>query len=96
MNKLLYGSICLSDLIEIGKTGHSAYKKADNGKIYINVNVWINEEKDKFGNDASVCVNPEKESGHEKKYIGNLKYSEIKGTTQAKANDIPEIDSLPF
>jgi hypothetical protein len=96
MSKLLYGSICLSDLIEIGKTGHSAFKKADNGKIYISVNVWINDEKDQYGNDASIVVNPAKESDHLKKYVGNLKYSEVKGSVQANESDIPNIDDLPF
>jgi len=38
----------------------------------------------------------EKESGHLKKYIGNLKYSEIKGASPVKESDIPEIDDMPF
>lgn len=96
MAKLLYGSICLSDLIEMGKAGHSAFKKADNGKIYVKVNVWINEEKDRYGNDAGILVNPEKESGHLKKFIGNFKWSEIKGSQQASGSDIPDVDDLPF
>jgi hypothetical protein len=99
MSKLLYGSLCLSDLIEIAKTGHSAFKKSDNGKIYCSVNIWINDEKDQYGNDASIVVNPEKESGHLKKYIGNFKWSEIKGgSSPVSAKDIPAIDEsdLPF
>lgn len=97
MSKLLYGSICLSDLVEMGKTGHSAFKKGSNGKIYIDVNVWINDEKDQYGNDASIVLNPSKESGHLKKYIGNFKYSEVKGSVQANESDIPNIDDLlPF
>ena len=49
-NKFFFGSICVTDLIEQLKLKHSAFSKAQNGKIYANVNVWLNEEKDKFGN----------------------------------------------
>ena len=48
MNQLFYGSICLTDLIEKAKSKHSAFSKAQNGKIYANVNVWLNETPDKY------------------------------------------------
>lgn len=97
MSKLLYGSLCLTDLIEHAKTGHSAFTKAQNGKIYCSMNIWINDEKDKYGNDASLQINPAKESNHKKEYLGNFKFSEVKGSEQVKESDIASLtDDLPF
>lgn len=97
-SKLLYGSICLTDLVDNAKTGHSAFTRASNGKIYANINIWLNDEKDKFGNDASIQLNPAKESEHKKEYVGNAKYSERIGSEPIKANDVPDLDGLelPF
>lgn len=98
MSKLLYGSLCLTDLIEHAKTGHSAFTKAQNGKIYCSLNIWINDEKDKYGNDASLQINPAKESNHKKEYLGNFKYSGVKGSEPINVNDVPNLDELelPF
>lgn len=78
MGQLFYGSICLSDLIENAKKKHSAFSKGQNGKIYASVNVWLNDEKDKFGNIMSVQINPTKEMKdlEDRVYIGNLKQSD--------------------
>lgn len=74
-NQLFYGSICLSDLLEQAKAKHSAFTKAQNGKIYVSVNVWLNNETDKFGNIMSIQLNPTKEMKDldKKLYIGNCK-----------------------
>jgi hypothetical protein len=97
MSKLYYGSICFSDLHEALKAAHSAGNKADNGKIYVNVNLWINDEKDKFGNIASLVLSPKKDSGDDNKiYIGNLKESEKKEPEAIKSADVDPIDDLPF
>lgn len=78
MGQLFYGSICLTDLIELAKKKHSAFTKGNNGKIYAAVNVWLNDEKDKFGNIMSVQINPSKEMKdlEDRVYIGNLKQSD--------------------
>lgn len=78
MSQLFFGSICLSDLIEQAKKKHSAFTKGNNGKIYASVNVWLNDEKDKFGNIMSVQINPTKEMKdlEDRLYIGNLKQSD--------------------
>lgn len=77
-NQLFFGSICLTDLIELAKKRHSAFTKGNNGKIYANINVWLNSEKDKFGNIMSVQINPTKEmkDKEDRVYIGNLKQSD--------------------
>ena len=98
MSKLLIGSICYTDLLAHLKSGHSSGNRAKNGKVYVNINVWINDEKDKYGNDASVQLSPAKDSGHEKPYIGNLKFLEKSGSSEpVKAETFTEeTDDLPF
>lgn len=97
--KLMTGSICLSELNEQAKKGHSAFSRGKNGRIYLNVKVWLNEEKDQYGNNASVQLNPKKDMEKENIYIGNLKYAEAKEPDPLKENDmsnIPDDDDLPF
>jgi hypothetical protein len=98
MSKLLYGSIDFSKLLELAKAGNKAFAKSDNGKIYLNLNLWINDEKDKFGNDASLQTTFKESTKEEKIYFGNLKISEQQGPKPLEGNnsDIPEADDLPF
>lgn len=99
MNQLFYGSICVTDIINHAKKQHSAFSKADNGKIYANVNVWLNEEEDKFGNIISVQLNPKKDRVEEdgKPYIGNMKKSEPKPVLPSDLEQMQDvIDDLPF
>ena len=98
MSKLLYGSIDFSKLLELAKAGNKAFSKAQNGKIYVNINVWLNDEKDQYGNDASLQTNFKEATKDEKIYFGNLKVSEFKEPESLSENDnsIPDEDSLPF
>jgi hypothetical protein len=93
MSQLFYGSICLTDLIENAKKKHSAFSKGNNGKIYANINVWLNDKEDKFGNIMSVQINPTKEMKdlEDRIYIGNLK--ESKGGTPVNSRDVAGLDS---
>lgn len=78
MSKMLIGSLSWDKLKEAGRNGHSAFYKGKDGNTYFNVIVWLNDEKDKYGNDASVQLNPKKDKKDTdpKIYIGNLKNSE--------------------
>lgn len=98
MSKLLYGSIDFTKLLELAKAGNKAFSKAQNGKIYLNVNVWINDEKDNYGNDASIQTTFKDSTKEEKVYCGNLKLSEQKAPEVLIENsdEIPEADDLPF
>jgi hypothetical protein len=98
MSKLLFGSIDFSKLLEEAKKGNKAFSKASNGKIYLNVNVWINDEKDKFGNIASLQSQFKDATKEERFYFGNLKASEFKESEglPENSNDIPETDDLPY
>lgn len=99
MSQLFYGSICLTDIVEQAKKGHSAFTKADNGKVYANVNVWLNDEVDKYGNIMSCQLNPKKEKKEQDgtPYVGNMKQSEQKPITKNDVEKIAEeISDLPF
>lgn len=98
MSKLLYGSIDFSKLLELAKAGNPAFKKAENGKIYLNLNVWLNDEKDKYGNDASIQTSFKDAPKDDKHYFGNLKFSEFKEAEplEPENEDIPTEDDLPF
>lgn len=101
MAKLNTGSICLTELIEQAKKKHSAFTKAANGKIYFNINLWQNDEADKYGNTFSIQLNSKKDlrEAEGKIYIGNAKPLESKEPEAISNNDavgIPESDDLPF
>lgn len=97
MSQLLYGSIDFSKLLELAKKGDKAFSKHENGKIYLNVKVWINDEKDQFGNDASIQTSFKDASKEERHYFGNMKLSEpTQQPIQEGSDEIPEIDDLPF
>lgn len=98
MSKLLYGSLDFSKLLELAKAGNKAFSKASNGKIYLNLNVWINDEKDNYGNDASIQTTFKEATKEEKIYFGNLKISEQKPPEPLAENsvEIPDETDLPF
>lgn len=97
MAQNLYGSIDFSKLLEEAKKGNKAFTRAANGKVYCNISVWINDEKDKYGNDASIQTSFKDATKEERLYVGNLTISEVK-TQQLEpgAADIPDDDDLPF
>lgn len=99
MSKLLFGSIDFSKLLELAKAGDKSFTKHKNGKLYVSLNVWINDEKDKVGNDASIQTNFKDATKEQKHYFGNLKFSEFKEPKPLGAEDtafIPEEEDLPF
>lgn len=94
MNNLFSGSICLTDLNDHARNGHSAFSKARNGKIYVNILTWLNEEKDEYGNVMSHQLSSSKDMREKegKVYIGNSKPLETSKPVNAK--DIPSEDSF--
>jgi RNA recognition motif-containing protein len=101
MSQLLNGSICLSD---IPKEKITTSEK--NGKKYLNISVWINDEPDQYNNNGSIQVSQtkeEREAQSKKLYIGNLKFPVKQSSTAPTAAPhtasatVPELDnSLPF
>lgn len=99
MSKLLSGSMCLTQLIELAKKKHSAFNKASNGKIYFNLSIWLNDQPDKYDNDASIQINPKKDSEDSRDYIGNAHYIELNQqapVTESDVEQLPDGDDLPF
>lgn len=91
MSKLLTGSICLTDIPK-----DKIWKSEKTGKQYLNINVWINDDADKFGNNGSIQVNQtkeEREAKDTKVYVGNLKFVEAK--QQTAAANVPVKKSAP-
>lgn len=89
-------SICLTDL----KNNPKYLTKAGNGKIYVSLTTWDNDQPDKFGNDFSVTISKTKEEREAIKdgqkipniYVGNGIIWEP--TTQQA--DPEAVDDLPF
>jgi hypothetical protein len=100
MSKMIVGSLNLSKILAKAKEKHSAFSKAENGDLYFNLIVWENDEKDKYGNDFSIQLNPKKgaEEIEKKQYIGNMKRVEGGGASAplTTSDDIPSAADLPF
>ncbi len=97
MSKLLSGSI---DLSKIDKskivTRDKEGKLFENGAKYLNIQMWVNDEPDQYGNTASIIINQskeEREAKAEKIYIGNMKTILDGNKPNQKEGDA---DDLPF
>lgn len=95
-NRLFLGSICLSELNEQARKKNPAFTKAENGKIYVNVNLWINEEPDQYDNVAQLQLSKPKDSKEKTIYIGNFKLPKKKEPEPITEIDIPEDDDFDF
>ncbi|MFN9518526.1 MAG: hypothetical protein ACK574_02210 [Bacteroidota bacterium] len=78
-------SVCLDDLYAQSKAGHPRFKKNANGKTYVSLNVWVNEQPDKFGNNVSVQLY---DANAERKviYVGNGRTGEAVEKQQEKSD----------
>jgi len=96
--------MCLSDLSEQFKAKHPAFSKSEkNGKIYVNVTVWVNDEADQYGNHAALQLSKPKDSDMKPIYFGNLKMHQqqaslgIQQSTHSASPSVEEVeDDLPF
>lgn len=95
MSKLFYGSLDFSKLLELAKSGNKAFSKAQNGKIYLNLNVWVNDEEDQYGNKASIQTNFKDAAKEQKFYVGNLKESDF-SSQPITEDEIPSEDDFVF
>lgn len=92
-----YGSIDFSKLLEMAKSGHKAFSKSEkNGKIYLNVDVYVKDEVGQYGDIASIRGTFKGAAKEDKFYFANLKESAAFVEEQPSANEIPNEDSLPF
>lgn len=95
MSKLYNGSICLTD---IPKEKITTSEK--NGKKYLNINVWVNDELDQYGNIGSIQLSQskaEREASEKKIYIGNIKQPQAAVAPQIAAPvNNAVVEDLPF
>jgi hypothetical protein len=95
-NKPMHGSICLTDLGDAFKAGHSAFNKSEkNGKVYANIAVWMNDEPDQYGNILSFQLNSKKDAADDKVYFGNAKLPDAGKAAPAQKSNVKD-DDLPF
>jgi len=97
MSTRFYGSICVSDLVDLAHKKHSAFTKGDNGKIYANVTIWLNDENDKYGNIMAAQLNPKKDLRETdgQPYIGNFKEAEAKPVTARDTGSLTLPSDIP-
>jgi len=102
MSERISASICINDLFDASKSLHSSVSLANNGKKYAQVVIWINDNKDKYGNDVSIQLNSsqEKRETEPKIYIGNGKSGRLPALPDnlaPKPDQTPlATDDLPF
>lgn len=97
MSQRFYGSICVTDIIENANKKHSSFSKADNGKIYADITIWLNDDVDKFGNIMTAQLNPKKDLREQdgQPYIGNFRESERKAITSKDASGMSISSDIP-
>ena len=96
MSVSYYGSIDFSKLIEQAKAGHKAFSKSEkNGKIYLNVDVYVKDEVDQFGNIASIRGTFKGATKEDKFYFANLKESQF-NEQKVESSDVDGLDDLAF
>lgn len=92
-----YGSIDFSKLLEMAKAGHKAFSKSEkNGKIYLNVDVYVKDEVGQYGDKASIRATFKGAAKEDKFYFANLKESEGFVESQPIASEIPNDDDFAF
>jgi hypothetical protein len=102
MSNRINSSLCLTDLGDKYRAGHSAFTQAANGKIYVNITSWVNDEPDKFGNDVSHQLNSKQDQreAEGKVYVGNGKTATQSAApaSQPASNPASQVpgEGLPF
>jgi len=90
----------LSVSIDVSKLDKSRFYKGQKG-TYASLDIWVSDEPDKFGNDASVSetlTKEEREAGAKKNYVGSGKKLYGWGSTPRSStpkNDVIN-EEVPF
>jgi hypothetical protein len=93
MSKRTIGSICLTDTADAYRKGHTAFTKANNGKVYANIVIWENDAPDQYGNTHSIQLQSAKDAQEDKVYIGRAKPPQV---AQAAPQPDSTTGDLPF
>ena len=87
----------ISASIDLTKIDKSKINNHKNGSAYYNIDIFINDEKDQYGNDCAISQSQskeEREAKDKKVYIGNGK-SVFNSDSSQSENKSEEIN-LPF
>jgi hypothetical protein len=96
MSDYLYGGICLSDI------PRELFKKAENGKVYLNIAVARRREVSTYGDTHSIIASVPREKradGDKPIYCGYLKehIPQVHVTTESiDSAPVADMDDLPF
>ena len=89
----------LSLKVNLDKIDKSKLYKGTKG-TYLDLDVWVNDEPDSYGNDASASLNlskEEREAGAKKVYVGNGKKLFGWGTSTSSTPEVDiESSAMPF
>ena len=89
----------LSLKVNLDKIDKSKLYKGTKG-TYLDLDVWVNDEPDSYGNDASASLNlskEEREAGAKKVYVGNGKKLFGWGSSSSATSEVDiESSALPF
>lgn len=69
MSQLINASIDVTTLLQMANARHSAFNVGQNGKTYVNLQIWVNDEPDKFGDHASIQLNHAKDMAEKDRLI---------------------------
>lgn len=87
--------------IDLTKIPATAIREDDQGRKWLNVDVWINDTPDTYGNDASISIQQTKEQRDAKErkvYLGNgkKKFGWDGGAPAQTSAPASEKSDLPF
>ena len=76
---------------------HSAFTKHSNGRTYVNITIWDNDQADQYGNNVSLQINSKKEfrDAEGKVYVGNGKRSTGSSPTPPPAATVGATQAAP-
>lgn len=93
----------LSISIDVTKLDKSRFYAGKNGAKYASLDIWVDDEPDKYNRDASVSesqTKEEREAKAKKNYVGSGKklygWGESKGTPKAASTPAALAEDVPF
>ena len=95
MSAIISGSVSLEKLQEAA----NGLEQHRNGNTYVPITIFVNDDTDDYGNNASVQLSQSKEDREAKEprtYFGNAKVVYVSGDGVSKAVRQEEDDDLPF
>jgi hypothetical protein len=83
-NTLFTASIDFTEALELYQQRHPAfYRSEKTGKIYLNIEIWVNEQENQYKQHGSIKTRQPKEHREQGKYIANLRKVDINKNNQS-------------